>query len=136
MLRDALRPYRERLIERLWNVLEQSDDESQYLQAASALALYDPSNPRWQTVGGKVAQAMVTVNAVHLGFWLDALRPARDKLTAPLATIFRDRERPETERTLATNILADYASDRARPVGRPADGLGAEGHFAVSVRRS
>ena len=112
VIRDALKPYRERLVERLWSVLEQSDDKSQYLQAGSALALYDPANSRWQTVGGKVARAMVTGNAVHLGFWLDALRPARDKLTAPLATIFRDRERPETERSLAFNILEDYASDQ------------------------
>ena len=45
------------------------------------------------------------------GPWLEALRPVRGKLTAPLATIFRDKSRPETEHTLATNILADYASD-------------------------
>ena len=50
-------------------------------------------------------------NAAHLGFWLDALRPARDKLTPPLATIYRDTERPE-ERSLAFNILEDYASDQ------------------------
>ena len=110
--RDALKRYREPLVERLWSVLEQPDDKSQYLQAGSALALYDPANSRWQTVGGKIAQAMVTGNAVHLGFWLDALRPARDKLTSPLATIFRDRKRPQTERSLALNILEDYANDQ------------------------
>ena len=77
-----------------------------------ALALYDPEDTRWQTVGGKVARAMVTVNAVHLDFWLDALRPARDKLTAPLATIYRDTEHPETERKLAFDVLQDYASDQ------------------------
>src|SRR5271157_4777174 len=110
-LRNALGAFGEPLIGRLWNVLEQSDDKSQYLQAASALAMYDPANSQWQTVGGKVARAMVTVNAVQLGFWLDALRPARDKLTAPLDTIFRDRERPQTERSLVFNILQDYASD-------------------------
>ena len=68
-------------------------------------------SPRWEAVGGKVAQALVSVNPVFLGPWLDALRPVRGKLTAPLATIFRDKNRPETERTLATNILTDYASD-------------------------
>ena len=78
----------------------------------AALALYDPANSRWQTVGGKVAGAMVTVNAVHLGFWLDALRPTRDKLTAPLATIYRDTEHPDTERSQAFYILDDYASDQ------------------------
>jgi len=35
----------------------------------------------------------------------------RASLTAPLATVFRDKKRPETERTLATSILADYTSD-------------------------
>ena len=55
---------------------------------------------------------MVKVNVVYLGTWLDALRPARGELTAPLATIFRDKKHSETERSLAMNILADYASDQ------------------------
>ena len=79
--------------------------------AASALASYDPDNAKWEAVGGKVAQALVSVNPIFLGSWLEALRPVRGKLTAPLATIFQDKSRPETEHTLATNILADYASD-------------------------
>ena len=33
------------------------------------------------------------------------------KLTTPLATIFQDKKRLEIERTLATNILTDYARD-------------------------
>ena len=116
VIRDALKQYQERLVqeklvEPLWSVLEQPKDGDQYLQAASALALYDQSNSRWQKVGGKVAQAMVTVNVVDLGTWLNALRPARGELMAPLATIFRDKKHPETERSLATNILIDYASD-------------------------
>ena len=130
VLRDALRPFRESLIGRLWNVLEQSDDKSQYLQAGSALALYDPANPLWQTVGDKVAGAMVTVNAVHLGFWLDALRLARDELTAPLATIFRDTEHPDTERSLAFNILEDYASDQPNVLANLLMDS-EENHFAV-----
>ena len=115
VIREALKPYQERLVDRLWSVLEQPKDEGQCLQAASALALYDqsnPLNPRWKNVGGKVAQAMVKVNVVYLRDWLDALRPARCELTAPLATIFRDKKHPETERSLAMNILADYASNQ------------------------
>ena len=63
-------------------------------------------------MGGKVAQELVSVNPVFLGPWLDALRPVRTKLTAPLATIFREKSRPESEHALATNILANYASDQ------------------------
>ncbi len=128
VIRDALKPYQGSLIGQLWNILEQSDDKSQYLQAASALALYDPEDTRWQTVGGKVAQAMVTVNAVHLDFWLGALRPARDKLTAPLATIYR--EHPETERKLAFDVLQDYASDQPNVLANLLMDS-EEAHFAV-----
>ena len=117
VIRHALEPYQERLLERLWSVLEQSKDEGQYLQAASALALYDRSNRRWKNVGDKVAQALVKVNVVYLGDWLNALGPARDKLTAPLATIFRDKEHPETERLLAMSILIDYVSDPEQLAG-------------------
>jgi len=112
VIRDALGPYQERLVERLWRVLEQPEDEGRCLQAASALALYDRSIPRWKNVGGKVAQALVKVNVVFLGSWLVALRPAQGELTAPLAAIFRDKKQSETERSLAMNILADYASDQ------------------------
>ena len=54
---------------------------------------------------------MVTVNPVFLGAWVPALRPARGWLVRPLGDIFRDKGRPETERTLATNVLRDYARD-------------------------
>ena len=112
VLRDALKPHRSSLIPKLWSVLDsvKPGDES-LLPAASALADYDASSVRWESVSGKVAQALVTVNPVSLGPWLDALRPVRTKLTTPLPRIFRDKKRPETERILATSILADYASD-------------------------
>ena len=112
VLRDALKPHRSTLTPKLWTVLESAKPgDASLLPAASALASYDPDDARWEAVGGKVAQALVSVNPVFLGPWLDALRPVRGKLTAPLATIFQDKARPETEHTLATNILADYASD-------------------------
>src|SRR5208337_802864 len=52
-----------------------------------------------------------SVNSLLLRPWIEALRPVRGKLTAPLATIFRDRNRSESERAQATDILTDYASD-------------------------
>ena len=115
VLRDALKPHQTTLTPKLWTVLESAKPgDASLLPAASALAGYDPDNAKWEAVGGKVAQALVSVNSVFLGTWLEALRPVRGKLTIPLATIFRDKERTESERTQATNILADYASDDLR----------------------
>ncbi len=112
ILRDALGPYRSELAPKLWSELEKTEpDNPRLLPSAGALALYDAEGPRWADLGGKVAEALVKVNPVFLGQWLAALRPVRFKLTVPLAAIFRDKARPETEHALATNVLADYAKD-------------------------
>ena len=109
---QALEPHRESLTSKLWNTVEHArTGEKSILPAASALALYDPSNPHWAEVSDKVAQALISVSPVFLGDWLDALRPVRASLTAPLAAIFRDKSCPDSDHALATSILADYASD-------------------------
>ncbi len=112
VIRDSLKPHQASLIPKLWSTLDSAKPgDVSLLPAASALADYDGTSPRWEAVGGKVAQALVTVNPVYLGPWLDALRPLRVKLTTPLVTIFRDKKRSETEHTQATSILTNYTSD-------------------------
>ena len=112
VLRDALEPHRFTLTPKLWTTLESAKPgHANLLPAASALASYSPDDGRWESAGGKVAQALVSVNSLLLRPWIEALRPVRGKLTAPLATIFRDRNRSESDRAQATDILTDYASD-------------------------
>ena len=112
VLRDALKTHQSTLTPKLWTVLETAKPgDAGLLPAASALASYSPDDARWESVGGKVARALVSVNSLLLRPWIEALRPVRGKLTAPLATIFRDRNRSESDRAQATDILTDYASD-------------------------
>jgi tetratricopeptide (TPR) repeat protein len=112
VLRDALEAHRATLTPKLWTVLGSlKPGDGSVLPAASALASYAPEDANWETESDKVAQALVSVNALFLGYWMDVLRPVRTKLLAPLATIFTDKKRPESEHALATNILADYASN-------------------------
>jgi hypothetical protein len=111
VLRDALKSHQSILSPNLWTVLESAKpSDSSLLPVASALASYDPHNTKWESVSGKVAQALVTVNSIHLGAWLEALRPVSSKLAIPIAAIFREK-RLDSEHTQATNILTDYASD-------------------------
>jgi hypothetical protein len=42
---------------------------------------------------------------------MDALRPVQAKLRPQLSVVYRDKARRETERSLATDILAEYAAD-------------------------
>ncbi len=112
VLRDALYPHRSTLTPKLWVVLESAKPvDAGLLPSAGALASYAPDDTRWEAVGGKVALALVSADATLLGSWIEALRPVRSKLSGPLAAIFQDKDRFESERKLATNILANYASD-------------------------
>src|SRR5262249_40075653 len=105
---------KEALADRLWAVAEAPEwgQESQRLRAAAALATYDPEGERWAKVRAAVANDLVRVPAVYLAAWLESFRPVRAQLRPPLAAIFRDAGRRDAERSLATDILADYAADQ------------------------
>ena len=85
---------------------------TQRLPAAAALAKFDPDSSQWAKAGPLVIDDLVRENPIFLGQWSEAFRPVRYWLLAPLSKIFADRD-PERapERTLATNLLADYAAD-------------------------
>jgi formylglycine-generating enzyme required for sulfatase activity len=59
-----------------------------------------------------IANNLVGVPAVYLALWMDSLRPVRAKLFAPLSDIYRNASRRDVERSLATDILADFAADQ------------------------
>jgi serine/threonine protein kinase/formylglycine-generating enzyme required for sulfatase activity len=115
VLRDALAPHQAELLNRLWLAVEKPEKgkEQKRMRAAAALAAYDPDSARWGQAAGPVAQDLVADNPVFLGIWTEACRPVKQRLLPALSDIFRDR-RPDrsAERTLATNLLADYAADQ------------------------
>jgi hypothetical protein len=114
VIRDALANHRSDLMDRLGATVEQPvrGKEPQRLRAAAALAKYDPASERWHKVSGKVVADLVAVNPVYFGLWSEAFRPVKAPLLAPLSVVFRERQPERTaERSLATNLLADYAAD-------------------------
>ena len=117
VIRDALAPHKDSLLDKLWAVVEKPErgQESQRLRAAAALAKYDPDSPRWGTAGALVVNDLVLENPIFLGQWSEAFRPVRNQLLAQLSEIFRDHQPERTaERSLATNLLADYVSDQSQ----------------------
>jgi serine/threonine protein kinase/formylglycine-generating enzyme required for sulfatase activity len=118
VLRDALKPYRTELTQRLWTTLAQArPGDSVLLPAAGALAAYDPEDSRWNELGGKVADALVVSNPIVLGAWLEALGTVRHRLTEPLAAIFA-APHPENEHIVATDIIAHYGRDDPQLLAR------------------
>jgi hypothetical protein len=112
------------LVERLWKVLGNGqEDTDRRFRAACALATYDSGGEaegeRWQNVSKFVSDhllAAVQKNPSHYPPLLETLRPVRERLIGPLAEVYRNRERPESERSFATTILADYATNQPKVV--------------------
>jgi eukaryotic-like serine/threonine-protein kinase len=114
VIRDALAPHKDELQMKLWAVVESPEKakESQRLRAAAALAKYDPESEKWAKAGGQVVEQLVAENPVFLGLWLEDFRPIKGKLLESLKSIYGNPDGRESERTLAANILADYAADQ------------------------
>lgn len=109
------------LVQPLWQVLtDESAAPGPRFQAACALATIDREGLEirrddWRKVGSFIADRFVATVLQDLGHFvsvLNALRPARSCLLTPLSAIFRDPHRTESERSMATNVLCDYASDQ------------------------
>jgi eukaryotic-like serine/threonine-protein kinase len=122
VLRQALKPYASGLTPKLWNVLDTiRPGDPRVLSTAGAVALYDPENPRWSSLGRQIAEALVVADPSSIGAWRDAFRPVRGPLSNSFATIFREKfrdedvsreeTRPEVQHAVAASILVDYAAD-------------------------
>jgi formylglycine-generating enzyme required for sulfatase activity len=114
VIRQSLAGHKDTLVAECWRVLEHptQEDRNDTLPAASAVAMYDPLNPRWTGVSADVANRLVAANAYVVGRWIDALRPAAQQLRNPVKVVFRDEKRSEGERTVAASALAEYLSDQ------------------------
>jgi hypothetical protein len=121
VIRDALARHKGELLDRLWAVVKKAEKgkEQPRLGAACALASYDTLDDaqgiaRWESVSKIVTDellAAVQKNPSHYATLVDQLRPVRDTLLPPLNEIYRSKDRADSERSFATNILADYAAD-------------------------
>jgi formylglycine-generating enzyme required for sulfatase activity len=113
VLRDLLHAKAVVLEPELWKVLgDGSQPRGRRFRAAGALAAYTPEDKRWQPIVRDVAEWLVRENPYYLRAWTQAFKPARLVLLEPLREVFHSTKSSETERTLATNLLADYAADQ------------------------
>ncbi|MGA2258683.1 MAG: SUMF1/EgtB/PvdO family nonheme iron enzyme, partial [Thermoguttaceae bacterium] len=113
VVRDALIPQKDAIIEPLWRVaLDSKRQTEQRFQAACALATYASGDQRWKQIAILVAGHLVTLQASDLVAWREALRPAKGQLVESLVGIYRNPSQDQQQRSFATETLADYAADQ------------------------
>ncbi len=111
---ESLKPHKDALLDKLWSVAGATArvTGSQRLRAAAALAKFDPKRRKWTKIAPVVVADLVLENPIFLGQWSELLRPVKSNLLSPLSEVFRERNAERSaERTLATNLLVDYAAD-------------------------
>jgi hypothetical protein len=121
LLRERLDRFREDTSARMWDVLNsKTKPDGERLRAAACLAAIDApddsNKSEWSAVGKVVVDALVPVlqqNPKALTDWIRVFEPIRGYLVDPLVAYSRNTARDETQRSMAINILVEYAADRA-----------------------
>jgi formylglycine-generating enzyme required for sulfatase activity len=126
VIAELLRPFRERLVGRLWEArLARESSPAERLRAACLLADLDPDAPRWAATAAETAGRLIAESPLDAAGWAQVLRPARRWLLGPLGALFREARTPDAGRSLAAGVLADYAADDVTllaELAREADG--------------
>jgi hypothetical protein len=113
LVRDALAPYAAEVAPLPWRPVGEPNTPSRdRFRLLAILATLDAKSDRWEGLTAYVVSVLVRENVLLLSGWAAALRPVGDRLIPPLTQVFRDASRPESERSVAASLLADYAADR------------------------
>lgn len=111
VIREVLIPHKSELSSKLWATLENRESEKQRrLRAASALAVFEPDNPRWKGVASDLVSIVIREKPFQVSEWVTALNGVGKFLLPPLADFLLDGNRSATERSLLANIYSVYAS--------------------------
>jgi formylglycine-generating enzyme required for sulfatase activity len=118
IMRSALRPHKDNLIERLWKdlLVGRPPIETNALPLASTLVDYAPSDPRWEkaapTVALQLANRPLLLDEV---LWADYLFPARTHLLPHLVTLYREKQDSGLlEVQNLTALVSVFAQDQPR----------------------
>ncbi|MGE5195000.1 MAG: hypothetical protein ACM3U2_21110, partial [Deltaproteobacteria bacterium] len=122
VIAGALTGHSDLVTDRLWKLVDdQAETDEHRLRAAMLLARYAPpgktgGKPRWEALATPVAERLhraAVADPTRFNWLIRELAPASAVLLAPLRERSRDEKLNESERTIAGNILVEYASGRA-----------------------
>lgn len=112
VIRDELVPWKSSVVPSLRSTATDPEETpARRLRAASALVAFDARDPHLNASAGDIARALLREELLQIEGWAADFDPLRRRLTPALVAAFRDPKLSETDRLLATNLLARYARD-------------------------
>jgi formylglycine-generating enzyme required for sulfatase activity len=117
VLRDALRPHKDKLIERLWYdvLVGRAPQCIPVLPYASLLADYAPDDPRWAKLAEKVVGPLLEeaqINQIDSVLRLSYFQPVRLHLVPPLIKLYRQKDHAGFEVLSVTRVVTAFARDQ------------------------
>lgn len=124
-VRTLLESHKAQLVPVYWELaLDERQPAARRFHATCALAAFDSKGDHfvspdtaapagWNNSAfmSFVAEQLVRVSPVLVGYYQELLRPIAPQLVPALSDIFKDPIRGELEKTVSTSLLADYAAN-------------------------
>ncbi|WP_165070060.1 bifunctional serine/threonine-protein kinase/formylglycine-generating enzyme family protein [Paludisphaera rhizosphaerae] len=109
-IRERLAPFASTLIGSLWRQAEQKPAEPlAQLRIAALLAAFDSEGDRWQGLAPPIVETLLTAQTLNLDAWANLLRPATDRLTPLLQSLYLDPSATSAARVNAARVLSRLA---------------------------
>jgi eukaryotic-like serine/threonine-protein kinase len=110
VVRGALSPYKDPLLEGLWAELEnRTSDTDRRFRAACALAGYTPKDPRLEPYSAFIVEKLVRENALVLNYWKEALQPVGESLLSSLASVLQQEKVDPVQRCMIAQVYIGFA---------------------------
>jgi serine/threonine protein kinase/formylglycine-generating enzyme required for sulfatase activity len=107
-LGDPSAKHHEELVQRLWRLLPTETNLDRRFRVLCALGIFEPRHPQWKNLSHEVANLLVQQNPLVALQWRSVTNHLREWIVQSLLNVLRDPDRPESERSLAAELLLSY----------------------------
>ena len=107
----ASQQFWQKIVAEFWSVANNEQaSPARRLRAGAVLSEYDPQNPSWPEIAPFMTEQLFRENRLEALEWAWSFQAVGKSMLKPLAAIAADANRPASDRELAAELVAQFAS--------------------------